>query len=212
MVEVKTSANAKAYCIDANEVTRGQYQAFLNEDPEPNQPPPCDGNPGFTPAGIEWPPKNKDKLRPVSGVDQCDALAYCAWAGKRLCGAIGGGGTNLNGSGDPATSQWLNACSNGGARSYPYGDSYEPKTCNGSDYSAGGPLNVQQASGCEGAVSGLFDMSGNVREWEDACDGNDCSVRGGSYESSDSGELSCGSSGTLDRFETDPTTGFRCCK
>jgi hypothetical protein len=211
MVKVQTSANADPYCIDSTEITRDQYAQFLASAPALNQPPPCNGNLGFTPT-LTWPPKPSEQKLPVVGVDFCDAAAYCAWAAKRLCGAIGGGGTDLNGADDPSTSQWLNACSDGGALNYPYGDSYEAATCNDADYGASGPIKVQNALACVGSVSGLFDMSGNVQEWEDACDGNDCRVRGGSFNDSSSSDLACGGNGTLDRYATDSATGFRCCK
>lgn len=213
MVPVHTKASAVAYCIDISEVTRGQYQNFLDSSPELNQPSPCDNNTDFVPQG-EWPPKNKEKKLPVVYIDQCDAAAYCAWAGKRLCGAIGGGGTNLDGAADPAASQWMNACSDGGKLAYPYGTTYQSSSCNGLDYGMFSPINIMTEASCEGGVPGLFDMSGNVREWEDACSGDDCAVRGGSYKSSGAadGELPCGNPIKMGRYSTDVETGFRCCK
>jgi formylglycine-generating enzyme required for sulfatase activity len=210
MIEVQPSAGP-AYCIDSTEVTRDQYNSFLATSPDLNQPAPCNGNMSFTPTD-SWPPKQNQKTLPVVGVDHCDATAYCKWAGKRLCGAIGGGATDLNGADDPMTSQWLNACSDGGALTYPYGDQYNGGTCNGADYGAGTPIKVQSALQCVGSVGGLFDMSGNAREWEDACSANDCRVRGGSFNDTSDNDLTCGVDMTLGRYETDPFTGFRCCK
>jgi hypothetical protein len=210
MVKVQTSSG-DPYCIDSTEVTRDQYAAFLATSPQLNQPAPCNGNQNFTPT-LAWPPKPADQKLPVVGVDFCDAAGYCAWAAKRLCGAIGGGGTDLNGADDPSTSQWLNACSDGGTLNYPYGPDYEPATCNGADYNANGPIKVQNALLCVGGVSGIFDMSGNVREWENACDGSDCRVRGGSFNTSIDDDLACTGDANLNRYATDSATGFRCCK
>jgi formylglycine-generating enzyme required for sulfatase activity len=213
MVAVKTKASPVAYCIDSTEVARTQYAAFLATSPQLNQAPPCDANMSFTPT-TDWPPKSSEKNLPVVGVDFCDAAAYCAWAGKRLCGAIGGGGTDLPGADDPASSQWMNACSAGGTIKYPYGDAYGPQTCNGLDFGMSSPGKVPAAATCVGGVPGLFDMSGNVREWEDACEVNDCRVRGGSYDShgAPDGELPCSGNMMLDRYDTDDFTGFRCCR
>ena len=33
----------------------------------------------------------KDAGYPVTGVKQCDAIAFCTWAAKRLCGSTHGG-------------------------------------------------------------------------------------------------------------------------
>lgn len=215
MVLVVTPSNgSKPYCIDSTEVTREQYKTFLAQAPvPPGQPAPCDGNSDFTPTSA-WPPNGSQKQRPVVGVDLCDAAAFCAWAGKRLCGAIGAAGTSVSGGDNASVSQWLNACSNGGALDFPYGDAYDGKRCNGSDYGKGDVMNVAATGQCIGGVPGLHDMSGNVREWEDACDDNDCRVRGGAYNgtSDDSGELWCASSVTQDRLQADAFTGFRCCR
>ncbi|NUQ74441.1 MAG: SUMF1/EgtB/PvdO family nonheme iron enzyme [Polyangiaceae bacterium] len=210
---VATKASPAAYCIDSTEVTRAQYSAFLDTGPELNQPAPCDANDSFVPT-VKWPPLPPQKDLPVVGVDFCDAAAFCAWAGKRLCGAVGGGTIDTAGADDPSKGQWINACGDGGAQKYPYGNEYDSGACNGFDYGAGKPVKVQNAGGCEGGIPGIFDMSGNVREWEDACTGSDCRVRGGSFDSSGAadGELPCGGQMVLGRLESDEFTGFRCCR
>ena len=78
---------------------------------------------------------------------------------------------------------------------------------------------------CAGGVTGLYQMSGNVAEWEDSCDGtapnSNCRVRGGSFfANNDPTTLSCKGMRTEQRVppqSADPDTditrdiGFRCC-
>ncbi len=212
------------YCIDATEVTNAHYAAFLATSPPiQNQPFYCYNGPAwpllndinFVPSG-GWPPPPGKENHPVVYVDWCDARAYCVWAGKRLCGKIGGGQMPYNDYANASQSQWYRACSAAGTLDYPYGNSYEPLSCNGQDYGAGATLPVGQAAQCEGGYPGIFDLSGNVHEWEDACNGvsgnNDgCHIRGGSYLVSASHLLKCGSPFSVNRQSATYTRGFRCC-
>lgn len=64
-------------------------------------------------------------------VDWCDAQAYCAAAGERLCGEISGGAVAPGDAFNPSMSQWYNACAAGGTRNpYPYGAAYDATACN----------------------------------------------------------------------------------
>jgi hypothetical protein len=79
-----------------------------------------------------------------------------------------------------------------------------------------GPQDVNRsANACLGAAPGLYDMSGNVAEWEDSCNGStgsgdDCRVRGGSYPDG-SAALECKADKSLKRDAKLDDVGFRCC-
>jgi formylglycine-generating enzyme required for sulfatase activity len=205
------------YAIDATEVTRDQYAAWLATNPSTSgQPSYCSWNADFTPAGCEWPPGAKGN-HPVVCVDWCDAYAYCAAVGKRLCGKIGGGANAYGDYQDATKSQWYNACSSGGQNNYPYGDTYSGSACNGYDANNGGTVPVGSMSGCESSVSGytgVYDLSGNVWEWEDSCNGyvdgtNWCRLRGGSVDNDSN--LRCDFEYDSYRNYRGDTFGFRCC-
>jgi sulfatase modifying factor 1 len=210
---VVTPEAGAPFGIEATEVTNKAYATWLATNPDATkQPPFCTWNTSFTPAK-DWPAP--DNL-PVANVDWCDAYAYCAAANKTLCGAIGGQAAPYDGYKDPAVDQWFVACSASGTLTYPYGSTYDPQKCNGVDYDAGALVDAGSLPGCVGSVPGLFDMSGNVWEWENACMGDAgspdlCRRRGGSYFS-DGGLLTCGTGGFDARNFTAGYIGFRCCK
>jgi formylglycine-generating enzyme required for sulfatase activity len=63
--------------------------------------------------------------------------------------------------------------------------------------------------------AGVYDLSGNVFEFEDSCTGykdqNDvCPIRGGAF-SAFSGQLTCDAPNCLYRFQALEDVGFRCC-
>lgn len=176
------SPGPTGYCIDATEVTQAQYQAFLDAEPEEvAQPDRCAENPTFQPLadaqceGAYAPAEVPN--HPVSCIDWCDAWSYCEWAGKHLCGRIGGGplgdSPDVN---DASASEWFNACSGLGENDYAYGDSYQLGVCNSGpdtfDYDVP-PEAVGSFPDCHGTeppFDRIVDMSGNVAEWIDACD------------------------------------------
>ena len=207
-----------AYCIDSTEVTNAQYLAFLDAG-VPLQgttgPAYCAWNLDYTPQG-GLPPNGMD--RPVANVDWCDAYAYCAWAGKRLCGNIGSGPADFAIAGD-AMQQWYSACANGSGTAYTYGDVYDPTICNGMDLGMGASVPVASLAGCHGLKSPLdavHDLTGNVREWEDACNAqtgatDTCRRRGGSFLSPQ-GVMTCDdASFNSPRDDMSDAIGFRCC-
>jgi hypothetical protein len=127
-------------------------------------------------------------------VTQAQASAACSAAGKRLCSAT----------------EWQEACSGPWGYSYPYGNSYEPYSCNGTDYGAEAVLPTGEAGDCEGGYPGIFDMSGNAMEWTADCASGSCLIAGGCAW--DQYDLI-----TCDRFSDYLATfnqyhvGFRCC-
>jgi formylglycine-generating enzyme required for sulfatase activity len=213
--------DAEGFCIDTTEVTVAQYRAFLEatQGNTSGQPAVCAWNGSYLPQ-LGWPPDAGSEALPVVGVDWCDALAFCAWAGKRLCGAIGGGEVfnTPERKTNPTVDQWYHACSHG-FRLYPYGDMYEPDWCNTSDLDAGGRVAVGSLRKCVGGHDGLFDMVGNVDEWEDSCDSDGgrtdhCQVRGGSFRAATAvgSVATCTFLGTaVERQSTWPDLGIRCC-
>jgi formylglycine-generating enzyme len=210
--------SAGSFCIDATEVTNAHYALFLAEaaNKPPEQHKACGFNTDLTPTA-KWPatePKN-----PVGDVDWCDAWAYCKWAGKRLCGAIGGGPARYD-QPESLSSQWYFACTRGvgPTRRYPYGADYRAGICRGDAGESAGPRPVGESAACVGGFDGLLDMSGNVWEWEDACTGDTgasdtCAFRGGSWGSSSS-LLACNGRSPTELFKRSDTReklGIRCC-
>jgi formylglycine-generating enzyme required for sulfatase activity len=182
-VPAREGSDAESYCIDATEVTVEDYVEFLDAgESTEGQPSECEWNTSYLPQA-EWPPPPGFEKYPVTFADWCDAHAYCAWAGKRLCGRIGGGSNDFDDFEDPSHSQWFNACSGQGVRVYPYGNEYDPEACKNAQTDYGGVVPVGSKATCEGAYQGLFDLSGNADEWEDSCRETDgkkdlCRLRG----------------------------------
>jgi formylglycine-generating enzyme len=201
------------YRIDATEVTAGQYAQFLAVEFAPGYfdsvlPAGCEFKTDFTPTGF---PAVPPETIPVTGVDWCDAYAYCHWAGKHLCGKIGGGPAELNEVQNAATNEWYRACSGGGLTNYPYAVGYNPSACNTVDANWEQLTNVGSLATCQGGYPGIFDMSGNVWEWTNACNGNDeCRRRGGSLYSN-AVNARCGIDSVRPRNYRADSQGFRCC-
>jgi formylglycine-generating enzyme required for sulfatase activity len=214
------------FCIDATEVTNGEYAAFWNErrlgQDTDGQIAACAWNNSFTPdstGGTTWPPQPNRERRPVANVDWCDAYAFCQWAGKRLCGRIGQGSlTRWQDTTSVTISQWTYACTSGGRWEWPYGNSYDPNACNAERPSASANSLVDVASrpACR-TEAGAYDLSGNVEEWADACDAsagaNDaCAVVGASAFHKVPTDLSCAGSPYADKRSSKyELRGFRCC-
>ena len=208
---VVAQSPAGSFCIDSTEATTAHYRAFLADPDVAPQPAYCAWNTTYQP---KFPIAN-DTNAPIVGVDYCDARAFCEWAGKRLCGRIGGGETPFASFADARESQWYAACSAGGTRIFPYGNNYDGSACNGADFGRG-TLAPAGTPTCEGGFPGLFDMSGNAWEWEHACDGalgqsDKCRLRSGEW-TNPSGFLRCDYGGFyIGRDFATQSIGIRCC-
>ena len=192
--------------VDSTEVTVANYAAFMLAKAEDtsNQSAVCAWNDSYQPAT-----PGKAPNLPVTNVDFCDALAYCAWADKQLCGKIGVGALAFASLSDPTTSQWALACGGPKARLYPYGTTFQAGVCNSV---AGSLKEVGASERCGGFYAGVYDLVGNAAEWVNACDASlgstdGCETIGGSY--ADDG--TCTLSSLKHRDEQMPTVGFRCC-
>lgn len=208
--------------------------------------PPATSPPAVQPSGLPY-----NISLPVHYVDWCDAHAYCKWANKQLCGKINGGPIAPASANDANNDAWYNACSQTGTKKFPYGDDYLAAKCNGVDVGSSQPppasygwadnqddgvykvINATDNFGaftdyanaqCQGGAVGLYQMSGNVAEWEDSCDGTTptakCKLRGGSYKANGTtADLQCDADRTETRLPPNDSTnnallkdvGFRCC-
>jgi formylglycine-generating enzyme len=210
-----------SFCIDVTEVTVGQFTAYLATHPTLGStvPPACtaDAAVGDQP-GTPDPAPPRDN--PATDLNFCYAWDYCAAVGKRLCGALGGGPVNTL---QPAASEWYYACTNGpAATAYPYGNDYDAAAC---VTDALGPDLVGTHPACRGIAppfSLIFDMSGNVAEFDNSAtsyDGSDgvpgVFPRGGTYASFGGGGFSCMEEGSVYMYtnatQDPPEFGFRCC-
>jgi formylglycine-generating enzyme required for sulfatase activity len=212
--------------VDAAEVTVRQYGAWLAV------------NPGlgvfanlamcnwigddFTPAN--WNNQIAGDLDlPVTGVNWCQAAGYCLWADKYMCGKIAVG--PLNGTAVDFSkydqlgnggSQWYAACTGDNAgQQYPNPAAGDAGVCN---VESSGIRKHETTSPCTGGFAGLFDMSGNVAEWEYCCDNSgglspendNCRIRGGAYDSAVGGAR-CDDASYVPRKTQLSRIGFRCC-
>jgi hypothetical protein len=133
-------------------------------------------------------------LMPWTGLTFDEATAACQRAGKRLC----------------HEDEWRAACQGPSAQAYPYGDTYQFGACNDYDGSSGRGLQPAGAyAACEGGLPGLFDLTGNAREWV-VPDGLSAAAAGGSFDDLHA-EAACASVVAQPAATRDDRVGFRCC-
>ncbi len=176
------------------------FWIYRYEASRPDATPTFPGASGARPCSVA-------QVLPWGSVTHHDAVAACARVGKRLCTA----------------EEWQAACAGPDGLTYPYGGSYSGDACNGVDHDGvpGGQDDdvLLQTGALPQCVSadGLFDMSGNLREWTDDLRGTTTSgdpvyvVRGGEFQTPWPG-LGC----AFDQSQAAasvplPTVGFRCC-
>jgi hypothetical protein len=219
-----TMAAIANFCVDTTEVTVAQYKAFVAANiPFTGQPAQCAFNSSWTvhstPNGMCDFNSSAAANNPATCIDWCDAYAYCKWAGKRLCGKIGGGPEDYTTT-TSTSDQWFVACSNGNTTTLPYGSAYIRGVCNVYNGAAVSITAVMTFPSCKGVspnYSSIFDMSGNAAEWADSCIDQSgtyyCHSRGGSVSvmAEDPTQFNCA---TADAWPVDLTStwqGFRCC-
>jgi hypothetical protein len=205
---IRISLEAGTYCIDSLEISNAQYADFMASGfmlTGPTVPPACVGLTSLTPLS-GWP--SLYPRMPVIEVTWCQAYAYCAWAGKRLCGEIGGGALPQPEAANATLSQWYAACSAGGVLTYPYGNTYDVTKCGGDR-----TLNLQNVGSpaqCVGGFPGIYNMSGNVWEWTDSCGVNTCYAMGGAFDGTMT-DNACAGNRSWMRDSGAGNIGFRCC-
>jgi len=140
-------------------------------------------------------PHAANAQHPVVQVTWHGAEAICAWFGKRLCSA----------------QEWQDGCGGVERSEYPYGTAYDSEACNGLDLGEDSTMQVGSLTTCEGGLTELFDMSGNVYEWSSSCEDGPCLIHGGSFDKQ-ADELTCDGSHTMDGPSGHrEDLGVRCC-
>ncbi|APR76229.1 Hypothetical protein A7982_01576 [Minicystis rosea] len=195
-VRIVPSSGAPTFCIDATEVSVGQYRSFYEGAAFPLSasffPDQCDWKANereaFRPLGIGtngqgsdyiWPhfDDRKQENRPVMGIDWCDAAIFCHWAGKRLCGSEQPTNRHIDTteSSWSRTGEWFRACGGPEGRRFGYGsDTPIAGRCNQGEGGDPNPFNttdVTEPSSCAAAWPDgpVYNMNGNVQEHEDNC-------------------------------------------
>lgn len=229
--------NVGAFCVDTTEVTQAHYAAFLaakGSDTTGQPAKECSWNTSYQPALFAtgtaeanntgcnafapYDPAKRPEY-PVSCMDWCDARAYCEWAGKRLCGGMGGGPVNpILSPADPTAAEWPFVATNGGVDTSPYG----PYDVNSKCVTGQVPIEpVKSRPACHGKPApydAVFDLSGNVAELADDCDPGwgaggptaECAAHGGDSGSSVS-QARWISYEKVKRNAVWSRVGFRCC-
>ena len=201
-------------CIDVTETTRAHYEAWLATSPSTaSQDAACASNVSFAPdpdcmAQAEVCASGCEN-HPQTCVDWCDASAFCAAVGKRLCGTYPQQNSGYWKPEDPT--ELGEACHDGTLESFPYGPDHQAGTCNGNEL-AGTTVPVGSLADCAREQPGgkVYDLVGNVWEWQQLCDATTCTARGGSF-AEDGEKNTCSATASYPRDLTASNLGFRCC-
>jgi hypothetical protein len=187
-----TRADGRSACIDQHEITQSQYHAYAVEigvegfrkagfcvgkngwTPYGKGPEPLDGWGDTQPSGnCQEGPYNPEKFpeAPVGCLAHCHAEAYCAWAGKELCGGFDDAEPLTEKQMlDPQVSVWANACRNGGSTEVSHA-SKSPDACGPARGELDGqtePVDAYPECHGQGPYETIQNLSGGVLEWVNA--------------------------------------------
>lgn len=142
-------------------------------------------------------PNRKDAI-PLANVTYQEAINLCKKDNKRLC----------------TEDEWEKACKGPEFLKFPYGNTWDGNVCNTED-AQGNDRSLSVSGKWPGCKSGygVFDMSGNLREWTDtrfSATVKDIVVKGGSYTKPD-WAVRCAVRYNMSPNIKDNETGFRCC-
>lgn len=139
------------FYMDRWPVTNAEYKIFVDATghPVPNYEVSWCDTRGYNwdPGTRMYPPGKAD--HPVVLVTWEDAMAYAAWAGKRL----------------PTEAEWERAARGVKGRLYPWGNEFIPQRCNCKEAGLKGTSPVGAFSPEGDTPEGVVDILGNVWEW-----------------------------------------------
>lgn len=225
-VQLEATGTVDAFCMDQTEVTRGAYAEFVATDPAlpAGTVEACASDGDFEPRGscLAEPEvcQGSDCARhPQVCVDVCDAIAFCSWAGKELCGPVGGGSLQARAGDQLPPLRWQAACGAGldtqgqPRRMFSYGDQFESSRC------ANPKRTTEPVTSLASCVleeeAQIHDLDGNVAELvavlNPQVSGAVTTSACGADYSDDGRSTGCAALLFFGAEEALPTVGFRCC-